>query len=100
MPSLFIVASMRAEAVVTRTFCGTCGCPLTFRSTAFEGMLAVRESASSSGVRHAAGADLGVDTGNLPDIANVPFTMEVFTSQRWMIPALEGAQQFQGPPSM
>lgn len=96
---------------MSRTFCEICGSPLTFKSTAFEGMIAVSKSPRLFSLIKGPGrgkstlakeliACVNVVTGNIPDFASVPFGMEVFTKDRWMIPAMEGAVQFEGPPTM
>lgn len=42
-PSSALLWGPEAEDAVTRTFCENCGSPLTFQSTMFEGMMAVRK---------------------------------------------------------
>ncbi|KAJ6779203.1 Mss4-like protein [Mycena vulgaris] len=60
---------------VTRVFCGTCGSAIAQLSTAFADAQAIQ-------------------TGNLPDFAQVPITTELFVKDRWDgFGPIEGAAQ-------
>ncbi|KAH9949184.1 Mss4-like protein [Amylocystis lapponica] len=60
---------------VSRLFCGSCGSAIGHKSVVF-------------------GEAMAIQTGNLPDFAKIPITVELFTKDRWTsIPAVPDAAQ-------